>query len=224
MRRLFVAVPLPTSAVDAIVELVAGVRQRVPDADTVRWVRLDGLHLTVRFLGPAHESAIEALSAVVDNAAGARPRFEVAIAGGGSFPPAGRPRVLWLGLADGSDALASLAAALAPRLEALGWPREDRPFRAHLTIARCDGVKAGAAAAKALQAAAQDLHVRFEADRLVLFESLTGRGPARYVPLHESDLAPPTATGSPATPRTGDTIASEDHPTRAGRKGALGTT
>jgi RNA 2',3'-cyclic 3'-phosphodiesterase len=223
-HRLFIAVPIPDAAIEVIADLVAGVRRQVQGADSVRWVRLDGLHLTVRFLGQAPASTVRPLSAAVDAIAAARGPFEVSIAGGGSFPQPGRPRVLWLGLTDGADALAGLADALTSPLEALGWAPDTRPFRGHLTIARCDGVKAGAAVAKALQAAAQDLRLRFDARRLVLFESLTGRGPARYVPLHEAELAPPAATTTPVSPRTGDNIAAEDHPARAGRKGALGTT
>jgi 2'-5' RNA ligase len=222
-RRLFIAVPLPEAAIGVIAELVGGVRQRVPGADTVRWVRLDGLHVTVRFLGPVEEASVERLIRVVDDVAGSSPRFEVSVSGGGAFPAMGRPRALWLGLAHGADALAALAADLGPRLEPLGWPLDDRPFRAHLTLARSDGVKAGAAVARELRASAEHLELRFLADRLVLFETLTGGGPARYVPLHEASLGRPSTNVASAADGAGDTIAAEDPSPRAGRKGALGT-
>ena len=59
-RRIFVAAPLPSAAVDAVVGLVESVRaQALPQGmRDVRWVRLDGLHLTLRFLGPTPEERL----------------------------------------------------------------------------------------------------------------------------------------------------------------------
>ena len=76
-----------------------------------------------------------------------------------------------------------------------GWPAETRPFRAHLTLARADGVPAGAAIGARLEAAAAGLDVAFELDRIGLFESLTGGGPARYEPLELAVLGGPRQTG-----------------------------
>ena len=64
-----------------------------------------------------------------------------------------------------------------------GWPPEARPFRAHLTLARADGVPAGARVAARLVEAAADLRIASAIDRIGLFESLTGGGPARYEPI-----------------------------------------
>jgi 2'-5' RNA ligase len=69
-----------------------------------------------------------------------------------------------------------------------GWTLDPKPFRAHLTLARSDGVPAGGAIADRLVAAAADLHLRFRAERIGLFESLTGGGPARYEPIETADL------------------------------------
>ena len=66
-----------------------------------------------------------------------------------------------------------------------GWAADDRPFRPHLTLARSDGVPAGAAIAGRLMARAAELRVRFQVERIGLFESLTGGGPARYEPLDD---------------------------------------
>jgi RNA 2',3'-cyclic 3'-phosphodiesterase len=187
-RRLFVAVPLPTDARAAIEELVAGLP--VPaDRRPVRWVRLDGLHVTLRFVGPTLDERLQPLREAVDAvAAGARP-FTVTLSGAGTFPPAGRPRALWLGITNGADELGSLASALDRQLTGAGWPSDDRPFRPHLTLARADGVWSGAQTARELIRAAADLVLSFPADRLVLFESHTGGGPARYEPLHEARLS-----------------------------------
>jgi 2'-5' RNA ligase len=187
-RRLFVATPLAADAVEAVAALVADLRRRVADAATVRWVRMDGLHVTLRFIGPVDEPRIPALAAAVDDVARHQGPFRVSISGGGAFPAPARPRLLWLGLTGGVAELSSLATRLGSRLEALGWPPDERPFRAHLTLARCDGVRAGPAVARELALVAEPLTVEFEANRVVLFESLTGRGPARYLPVHEARL------------------------------------
>ena len=69
-----------------------------------------------------------------------------------------------------------------------GWAFDPKPFRPHLTLARSDGVPAGAAIGGRLIEAAADLDVRFRAERIGLFESLTGGGPARYEPVEMVDL------------------------------------
>ena len=191
-RRLFVAVPLDTAAVTTIAALVERIRAEralaAPDERDVRWVRMDGLHLTLRFLGPTPEASVPTVAEAVRRVASTQDPFEVRIDGGGSFPNPRRPRTLWLAVTHGTAELGSLARAVDRELVAAGWPSDDRPFRAHLTVARSDGVPAGADVARRLTAAAEGVDVSSAADRLVLFESITGGGPARYEPLESTPL------------------------------------
>lgn len=185
-RRLFVAIPIPSPVRDAVTALVDGVRSAGdPAVRDVRWVRLDGLHLTVRFLGPTEEEHEADVAAAVDQTARRLAPFEVVIAGGGAFPSVARPRALWLGVAEGVNELAAAAVALDDALAEVGWPRDERPYRAHLTLARSDGVRSGPAVARRLIDAAAAVREPFRAESLVLFESISGGGPARYMPLHE---------------------------------------
>lgn len=189
-RRIFVAAPLPDEPVAAVAALVERVRMAgVPsDGRDVRWVRLDGLHLTLRFLGPTPEDRIAgAREAVLDAGAASEP-FDLSIGGAGTFPSAARPRALWLGVQDPVGQLEALAARVDRALVAAGWPPETRPFRAHLTLARADGVPAGSRIGARLAEAAATFRVSFRVDRIGLFESLTGGGPARYTPLDLVDL------------------------------------
>jgi 2'-5' RNA ligase len=184
-RRIFVAAPLPAYVSAEITSIIEQVREASPPngGRDVRWVRLDGLHLTLRFLGPTLEPRIGAvLDAIRATAADGHP-FEITIGGAGTFPNDARPRALWLGLRSGADELALLAASLDRWLAAAGWAAEDKPFRAHLTLARADGVPAGARVARRLVEATADLRLRCPIDRVGLFESLTGGGPARYEPI-----------------------------------------
>jgi len=185
-RRLFVAVPLPDAAAAAVRAVVDEVRAvPLPDgARDVRWVRLDGLHFTLRFLGPTPDARIAPTAAAVRAvAASAVEPFDLELGGAGTFPPHGRPRALWIGIIEGADQLGRLATELEAALVAAGWPSEPRPFRPHLTLARSDGVAAGTLVAGRLASAMADRRIPVRIDRLGLFESVTGGGPARYVPV-----------------------------------------
>lgn len=180
--RLFVAVPIPEIVATRISDVVGDVRDGLgPDGTRVRWVQMEGLHVTIRFLGPTAPERVDAVAAAVTAAAAVIERpFEVRIGGAGSFPDPARPRALWLGIRAGSEALGRLGTALTAELSAEGWAVDERPFRPHLTIARTDGVQVGAEAGRRLVAAAAELDLAFDAGRVVLYRSHLGRGPARY--------------------------------------------
>ncbi len=189
--RLFVAVPLPPAPLAACKALIEGVRAG-PLGDVPRWVHVDNLHLTVRFLGETPpELTPDAALAVQDAITGAR-AFEVVLAGAGAFPEARKPRALWLGIERGAGELGALMDALDPALEPLGWPRDDRPYRPHLTVARLDrsSIASSGAVADELRTAAADWRTSFRADRVVLYRSHLGGGPPRYEPLVEVALEP----------------------------------
>ena len=191
-RRLFVGAPLSSDAAAAIGEVVEGVRAMPLPAGArdVRWVRLDGLHLTIRFLGPTGPDRLaRTMTAVEVAAAEADGPIEIELSGAGTFPAARRPRALWIGVSRGREALVDLAARTEAALVDAGWEPEGRPFRPHLTLARSDGVGAGPLVAERLASAMADRRIPSLIETLVLFESITGGGPARYVPLAVHRLA-----------------------------------
>ena len=153
-----------------------------------RWVRVDGLHLTLRFLGATPNDRQSDLAVALQASATGVEPFEVSLNGAGAFPNPSRPRVLWVGITSGAAELGVLAQKLSSELERLGWPPEDRPFAPHLTLARTDGVPGAGDKAQRLMELARDLDLRWRADRLVLYRSVLGRGPARYDPVVEAAL------------------------------------
>lgn len=190
-RRLFIAAPLPDAAVDAVAAIVDAIRaEGVPGGGRdVRWVRLDGLHLTLRFLGPTLDDRIDgALAATRVAAATAAGPFDIVIGEGGAFPSIQRPRAIWLAIDEGAAQLAALASGVEEALGEAGWAFEARPFQPHLTLARSDGVPAGGRIAARLTEIAHEHRIRARVDRISLFESLTGGGPARYVPIETGTL------------------------------------
>jgi 2'-5' RNA ligase len=98
------------------------------------------MHLTLRFLGDTPLDRLPAIRQAMDAAAMNSQPFEVRLDGLGCFPNHSRPRVIWVGLAaaGGGDSapLLALKTALDEALTPLGWPPEDKPFRAHLTLGR----------------------------------------------------------------------------------------
>jgi 2'-5' RNA ligase len=130
--RAFVALELPERVREAIGELQARLRPRL---GSVRLVRPDGAHLTLRFLGAATPDQVAALRAPLASAAAACPAGEARVGGLGTFPERGSPRVLWLGLAV-PDTVLVLQAACERAAVAAGFPREDRPYKPHLTLGR----------------------------------------------------------------------------------------
>jgi 2'-5' RNA ligase len=186
--RLFIAVPASPEAIAATVSLLDGVR--ATHSDAVRWVRPEGLHVTLRFLGATPPARVGPLGAAIAAAARGEPPFEVALAGAGAFPDVRRPRTLWLGIAAGADRLAGLATRLEAPLAELGWAPEGRPFRPHLTVARTRSSDAATrATTDALVAAAADWRVTFRAEAVRLYRSRLGHGPARYEVVAEVALA-----------------------------------
>jgi RNA 2',3'-cyclic 3'-phosphodiesterase len=192
-QRLFVAVPVPPATRDACRAVIETVRA-TPAGGAPRWVDLDGLHLTLRFLGDTPDNLVGAVGDAVLAGAAGHAAFAVRLAGAGAFPEHGRKvRSLWLGIERGADELGAIVRDLGPGLAALGWAPDARPYRPHLTVARTDrtSIRDGHAVADALVAAASEWSTSFTADRAVLYRSHLGGGPPRYEPVVEVPLAQP---------------------------------
>lgn len=155
-----------------IAEAIAGLRGSV---DGIRWVSDAGVHLTLRFLGPATPDGLTRLGEPLRRAAAACPPSEAGFAGLGTFPERGRPRVLWLGVSLRPE-LQTLQAACEGAAREAGFAPEARPFRAHLTLGRWRE-RARRPTLPALDFGAALL------DRLVLFRSDLESSGAVYTPL-----------------------------------------
>lgn len=171
--RLFVALELPPAAVAALQRFAAAA------ADDAIWRRVPAasLHLTLAFLSATEAGAVPALAAATGEAArGPAPRL--ALAGALLLPPR-RARVLTVALEDLDGTLERLQARISGGLAEAGlYTPENRPFRAHVTVAR---LRPGARPPRAAEATLDP--APFAADRLTLFRSRLHPGGARYSPL-----------------------------------------
>jgi RNA 2',3'-cyclic 3'-phosphodiesterase len=129
--RLFVALEIPSGV---RVNLAHMLRELREISSQPRWVRLENLHLTLKFIG---ELAPEKLGAIRRALAGVRSDAPVTLQfrGLGFFPSEKRPRVFWAGMV-ASPNLKLLAADIDSATEKLDIPGEQRPFSPHLTLAR----------------------------------------------------------------------------------------
>ncbi len=129
--RLFVALDLTDAVRAAIAELLAGLK---PTTGAVRWVRPEGLHLTLKFIGHLGEESLPSLREALVQARTSEP-VEMEFHGLGCFPNPRSPRVFWVGMR-GNDALFDLARQIEAALEPLGIARERRAYAPHLTLGR----------------------------------------------------------------------------------------
>jgi len=132
--RLFVAVEVAGEVKTQLATLIEAGRRSGAE---VKWVDPVQVHVTLKFLGEVSESHLEAVKEAVRSSARTHRPVTCEAAGTGIFPSQGPPRVVWIGVARGSDELARLAASVDRALHPLGFPLESRSFSPHLTV---DGV------------------------------------------------------------------------------------
>ncbi len=144
-----------------------------------RWVAPDSLHLTLRFLGDVPDEVERAARAQWSRAAAQVERFRFRLGKLESFPRSGRPRVLWLAVAEPTGRLAALQAALENAARAASFPAEPRPFHAHLTLARARSAEVRSRPDPGLVPGEWEE----AAERVVLLGSCRERSGARYTAL-----------------------------------------
>jgi 2'-5' RNA ligase len=155
-------------------------------------VKPGNLHLTLRFLGDIEEAQVEAARKAAAAAVAGKARFRLAFGAPGAFPTLNRPRVVWLGVDQGRAELIALAADLELALVREGLGRADKPFAAHLTIARArDYLPPNALPALFQKHPAP--RVEFVASQLELIRSQLHSGGSIYTRLEVSPLGAPAA-------------------------------
>lgn len=184
--RAFVALNLPPGVIDLAAGLQSALKER---GLRLRWVRPQSIHLTLKFLGDISPGDAGAIGEAIQRAGRGMAPLQLTVQGMGVFPGIKRPRVLWIGLGGQIEPLRLLYARVEDELADLGVAREQRGFKAHLTLAR---FKQGGRASEVLEAIASlgtYESKSFAADRLVLYKSDLRPQGAVYTPLTEVPLA-----------------------------------
>lgn len=187
--RLFIAIELSPEVRERLAELISDMRKAAQfTAAAPSWSRAEASHLTLQFLGDTAEDKVPALAGALDRAVATLAPFEVALRGVGGFPSLKRPRVLWLGVAEGEAGLRAAQRAVVRETQALGIVPEDRPFRPHLTLARIKSNKAIELLMQRLRRFTSKSAGKFLAEEIVLFRSQLHPDGARYTALHRARM------------------------------------
>ena len=126
MPRLFTALDLPGDV-------------RLDIADTyyamlgARWVAVDNLHITLRFIGVVNEGDVADIAHALEMVEHAP--FTVSLKGVGYFPPRKKPNLLWVGITP-NESLQRLRARVDRAITNAGFGHEERKFHPHITVAR----------------------------------------------------------------------------------------
>jgi 2'-5' RNA ligase len=135
LLRTFIAIELPADIRHYLAQSGPQLTTGIPDKG-VRWVAPENMHLTLRFLGDTAEDKLPQISAELDTITSQFQPFSLHLDQLGCFPNPKRPRVIWVSLAGALTPLQAIQKSIETAVNSLGWKREKRPFRPHLTLGR----------------------------------------------------------------------------------------
>lgn len=179
MIRTFVAVPISDSVKGEIADFLNRIKRSNAD---VRWVKPESVHITLKFLGDVDPERIESIRRCAQEAVQSVRRFSVRLAGTGAFPNDKRPRVLWIGITEGSAELKQAASRIDEALCSFGFEKEKRPFSPHLTVGRVRSPKSIENAIAEMKMDEFDAG-SFEADSVLIMQSDLHPDGAVHTPL-----------------------------------------
>jgi 2'-5' RNA ligase len=175
--RAFIAVNLAATVIEEIAKVRSALQEAKGD---IRWTRVEGLHLTLKFLGDIARNQVEPILIALREALREQPSLHVLAQGLGAFPNLRRPRVLWAGLSGAG--LPELSGKVETALMPLDFPPEERELTPHLTLGRVRSLRGWE---RVLAVIKEYEHTRF------------GESIVSQVTLYQSDLRPDGAVYSP---------------------------
>jgi 2'-5' RNA ligase len=185
--RTFIAIELPHHIADALGNLQETLRSSKLN---IRWVRPENIHLTLKFLGDIPPEAVDPISRTLSESVRNYDPISLSAKGSGVFPGIKNPRVIWVGLSGQVLRLKTMQQALEENLTALGFEKEKRTFKGHVTLGRIKGSVDPVRLNAALNAVMDFQTEPFLADRIFLFQSdLKPSGPV-YTKIASAALAP----------------------------------
>jgi len=166
--RTFIAVELP----EKIIYTIGTVQEEIKSYGLkIRWVRPENIHLTLKFLGDIQEADTEKVARAISESVTDHSAISLAVKGIGVFPGIKKPRVLWMGISKQLDLLTALQQTLDEKLEAMGFPKEKRLFKGHLTLGRIKSKIDPKTLYDVLKKFIQFESEPFFADKIILYKS-----------------------------------------------------
>lgn len=132
--RAFIAIDLSPEIAQSLDQVLSDLKRRLPRMP-IRWVPVQNIHLTIKFLGDVSVSNQELLTTMLKAEANRHPPFEIQVGDLGVFPSVRRPRVIWVGV-ESSPELLTLHRGVDAEMARLGYLPEEKSFTPHLTLGR----------------------------------------------------------------------------------------
>jgi 2'-5' RNA ligase len=132
--RAFIAIDLTPAILQHLEQVSVQLKKRL-EGVPVRWVPVDNIHLTLKFLGDVSLANVDMLKKILQTEVEGHHAFEISVGGLGAFPSLHRPRVVWVGVEAPAE-LTAVQNGVESAMARLGYAREERPFSAHLTLGR----------------------------------------------------------------------------------------
>lgn len=180
MKRLFIAIPVNEENKENIRKLLDELRKLSLEA---KIERIENMHLTLKFLGNTEGNKIEIINQGLSEIAKKHQEFEAEFRRFGFFPNARNPRIFWLGIEEPAQKIINLQSDIEKAMERLGYEREKKPFKSHLTLAR---IKNSRNIIKFIESIKKFSELTFEPVRVnhfILYESILKPEGAEYYAL-----------------------------------------
>jgi RNA 2',3'-cyclic 3'-phosphodiesterase len=187
--RLFISIELSPEIHDQLSKLIAELKK--DGCSSIKWVKPENIHLTLKFLGDTASTKLPELQQRISSVCNSVKPFRITVLGTGGFPSRKTPKVLWAGL-NAEEALDHLYHALDAEMAKFGFPKENRPFSPHLTLARIPSPAESPALDSTLKHLFNVQNKNFGmviVRRITLFQSTLASGGSIYTPLFRFQLS-----------------------------------
>jgi len=181
--RAFIAIEIPPSIKKAALKIQDELKKFFP---LVSWTEKNNLHITLKFLGEINEETARKILPLLEEESGKINVFKIKFDSLGVFPGFNQPRIIWLGSGIACQELTSLASSLEKSLEVLGIQKENRQFKAHITIGRIKSNQDFGKIREVFKITATEIgkkQLEFTAEGLTLFKSNLSSAKPSYTPL-----------------------------------------
>jgi len=186
--RAFIAIELPSNIKNAISKMQDKLKTSLPE---VSWIAPVNLHLTLKFLGEISCEQLGNINQIIAETVKTITGFKIKLESLGVFPNEAFARIIWIGTDQAPRSLEQIVAQLETKLAKLGIPKEDRPFRAHITIGRIKHRLNPCDLEKVINQVKNDTlyeNLEFNTRRITLFQSTLGKEGPAYTVLKETNF------------------------------------
>ena len=183
--RAFIAIAIPAEGRAQLTRLQATLAASQAD---VKWVATDALHVTLKFLDEISESQRQDVEALLKRVAQSEPVFTARLGAAGAFPSIAAPRIVWVGVQDGAEAMSRMASAIEQGTAAMGLRKEEHEFSAHVTIGRVRSPRRREPLARLLQSTSWEAPPPWRVSTVTLYESVLHPDGPRYTILADIPL------------------------------------